>query len=81
MSTKDKGEQTREKILNYIIKYILKHGYPPTVREIGEGIGLRSTSTVQAQIKKMLETRMLESDAPEGTPRALRVPGYKFIEE
>lgn len=34
------------KILDYITQYIEAHGYAPTIREIAEGCGFRSTSTV-----------------------------------
>ena len=76
---KVKSAETRKRILNFIVDYITAHGYAPTVREIGAGIGFKSSSTVQKHVEKMLEIGMLESDAPESTPRALRVPGYKFV--
>lgn len=65
-------------VLNYIKIYIWEHGYPPSVREIGDGVGLKSTSSVQVHIKKLIELGVLETDAEMGTPRALRVPGYIF---
>ena len=37
----------QEEILNYIDKTIKSNGYSPTVREICEAVGLKSTSTVQ----------------------------------
>lgn len=67
-------------ILTYIKNYIKEHGYPPTVREIGAGVGLKSTSSVQSHLKKMLEMGMIESDAGLGCPRAIRVPGMKYVE-
>lgn len=70
----------KEKILKFITGYIKQHGYPPSRREIGEGVGLRSTSSVQSHIVSMLEAGMLESDDEYGTPRALRVPGMKFVQ-
>lgn len=66
-------------IQRYVIKYLLEHGYSPSVREIGDAVGLRSTSTVHFHIKRMLENGMLESDAEYGSPRAIRVPGYKVV--
>lgn len=75
------GEETREKILQCIIQYIEKHGYPPSVREIGELVGLRSTASVHKQLHLMFEIGMLETDGMWGTPRAIRVPGYKFVKE
>lgn len=42
---------TREKaILEFIRQKIQKSGFPPTVREIGEAVGLRSTSTVHSYL-------------------------------
>lgn len=63
----------KEKILTAIKDYIHQHGYPPTLREIGDLVGLQSASSVHMHIQKMLELGMLETDHP-GMPRALRVP-------
>ena len=75
------GQKVREQIRQVIIDYIQQHGYPPTVREIGEGVGLKSTSSVKAHLDRMFDNGMLETDASIGTPRAIRVPGYKFLKE
>lgn len=81
--TKDHGVAMREKIREAIVSYIQDHGYSPTVREIGEMVGLSSTSTVQAHLIKMLEYGMLETDCGIGKARAraIRVPGYRFVKE
>lgn len=42
-------------VLQYIKKYIVDNGYPPAVREIGEGLGLSSPATVHAHLKKLEE--------------------------
>ena len=73
--------KTRELIMEFIISYIQAHGYPPSVREIGKGTGLKSTSTVQSHLRVLLDEGRLETDAVHGTPRALRVPGWKFVKE
>jgi repressor LexA len=57
-------------------EYILQHRYAPTVREIGEMTGLRSTSTIHHHLKKLFNDGKLETDAEYGTPRAIRLPGY-----
>lgn len=76
------GEEVRKRILDMIINYIEVHGYPPTIREIGEGVGLKSTSSVMNHMEKMFDIGMLETDAEKiGTPRAIRVPGYKFVRD
>ena len=77
-TTIENGKKKREEILKVIISYIQEHGYAPTVREIGKIVGLESTSSVQNHLKKMLDDGMIETDAPFGTPRAIRVPGYEF---
>lgn len=51
------------------------------MREIGQGIGIHSTSTVQRHLEKMIKEGTLETDAPAGSTRAIRVPGYKFVKE
>ena len=45
----------QEEILNYIDKTIKSNGYSPTVREICEAVGLKSTSTVQYHLKKLID--------------------------
>ena len=43
----------QQEILNYIKDEILNHGYPPSVREICDAVGLRSTSTVFSHLEKL----------------------------
>ena len=50
----------QQRILEYIKEYSLEHGYPPSVREIGAEMGLRSPSTVHAHLKKLQEAGWLE---------------------
>ena len=73
------GKRVRERILESIISYIEEHGYPPTVREISDMVGLKSTSSTQSHLKRMAIEGMIETDAPDSSPRAIRVPGYKFV--
>ena len=49
----------QEEILNYIDKTINSNGYSPTVREICEAVGLKSTSTVQYHLKKLIDLGFL----------------------
>lgn len=80
-TTIDQGHETRKRIYDFVVDYIKKHGYPPTVREIGEGVYLTSTSSVHSHLLQMLESGMFETDAKNGSPRAIRVPGYKFVKD
>ena len=49
----------QELILNYIDKTIKDKGYSPTVREICEAVGLKSTSTVQYHLNKLIDLGFL----------------------
>lgn len=67
------------RMLDAIVGYMQEHGYSPSVREIGEKVGLSSSSSVQHHLYCMYELGMIESDCESGAPRAIRVPGYKFV--
>lgn len=79
-STTERGVWIREKILEIIINYIQLNGYPPTVREICDRVGLASTSSVYTHLQKMDTLGMIEL-GDFSSPRAIRVPGYKFVKE
>lgn len=79
VENKQRGEKVREDILQCIIGYIEKHGYPPSVREICKMTGLKSTSSVQGHLEKLRRDGKIETDAGFNAPRAIRIPGYKFV--
>ena len=68
----------KDQIFTVIVQYITDHGYPPTVREIGEAVGIRSLSQIHEYIRQMIRDGELQTDSAR-SPRALRVPGYKFV--
>ncbi len=53
----------QRQILDYILQHIEMHGYPPTVREIGEAVNLSSSSTVHAHLKNLEEAGLIKRDA------------------
>ena len=61
----------QQEILEYIISFQSQHGYPPSVREIGAAVGLKSPSTVHFHLKG-LEAAGLITKA-EGKTRAITV--------
>lgn len=75
--TTEHNKKIRDKILKAIIAYTTEHGYPPTLREIGDAVGLHSSSAVHHHITWMIADGILETD-DESSPRAIRVPGYEF---
>lgn len=58
------GEDQRSRILAFVGAYLSTHGRPPSYREIGEGVGLSSSSTVHRHIKRLLIEGRLKRYTP-----------------
>ena len=56
----------QQRIYDYIAEMIRRQGYPPSVREIGEAVGLKSPSTVHFHLKHMEEMGVLTKGAGKG---------------
>lgn len=54
-----KSGDTQKAVYNYIKEFIALNSYPPTVREIGAALGLKSTSTVHMHISKLAEKGLI----------------------
>ena len=65
--------QRQQEIYEYVTGYADRHGYPPTVREIGEAVGLASPSTVHAHLANLERAGYLRRDPTK--PRALELGG------
>lgn len=66
-------------IYAFIQSYTQDHGYPPSVREIGAAVGLKSPSTVHFHMKKLeAEGHILKAD---GKTRAISLPRQAVAEE
>jgi repressor LexA len=63
----------QREIYEYVSRYVDEHGYPPTVREIGEAVGLASPSTVHAHLANLERAGYLRRDPTK--PRALELVG------
>ncbi len=63
----------QQKILEFIGAFTEEQGYPPSVREIGEAMGLRSPSTVHAHLKRLSELGYIEKN--DRKTRAITIPG------
>jgi repressor LexA len=61
----------QREIMDYILREVQKKGYPPSVREIGEAVGLSSSSTVHAHLEKLEQLGYLRRDPTK--PRAIEV--------
>ena len=56
----------QQKIYDYIVQAIQDQGYPPSVREIGEAVGLKSPSTVHFHLKHLEELGVIGKQAGKG---------------
>lgn len=66
----------QQRIYDFILEFTSQHGYPPSVREIGTALGLRSPSTVHFHLKGLEEAGVIVK--AEGKTRAITVPGTGF---
>jgi len=76
MAPSDITDRQRQ-ILDYILETVNGRGYPPSVREIGEAVGLSSPSTVHSHLSSLVEGGYLRRDPTK--PRAIEVvdPGHE----
>lgn len=72
----EQGNNTRRSIYGFIVDFITTNGYSPSIREIAEGTGIKSTSTVRDQLY-MLE-RLGKIHTQESKPRTISVVGYAY---
>src|SRR5436853_5886528 len=63
----------QQEIWDFLVDYVDQHGYPPTVREIGDAVGLASPSTVHAHLANLERAGLLKRDPTK--PRALELSG------
>jgi repressor LexA len=61
----------QQEIFDFIKKYSSRHGYPPTVRDIGKAVGLASSSTVHAHLANLEKVGLLRRDPSK--PRAIEL--------
>lgn len=62
-------------ILNFIKDELLIKGFPPSVREIGEKVGLKSTATIHARLRKLEEHGKIIRDSSKN--RSIKVVGME----
>ena len=64
----------QQKIYDYIARTLKEQGYPPSVREIGEAVGLKSPSTVHFHLKHMEELGVINKSGRKGRAITLAQP-------
>jgi repressor LexA len=68
----------QQEIWQFLIEYVDDHGYPPTVRDIGNAVGLASPSTVHAHLANLERAGLLRRDPTK--PRAIELVGRQKVE-
>ena len=67
----------QKNILNFINIFIEKHGYAPSIREICLGVNLKSTSTVQYHIEKLIKSGYLQKNYKKSRAITLNSTNYQ----
>lgn len=78
-SSREQGKENRKNVYDFIVEFITQNGYSPSMREISEGTGLMSTSTVRDHLK-MLEA-FGKIHIKEGKNRTISLVGFKLVKE
>ena len=76
----DSLTKRQDEILTYIKEYIVSHGYPPTVREIGKDLGVSSPATIHTHLNKLVEKGFIKKDNSKNRAIELLVEN-EFIEK
>lgn len=66
-----KSDDNQQKILDYVNKQVFDKGYPPSVREICNDVGFKSTSTVHGYLSKLEKAGLIKRDPTK--PRAISI--------
>lgn len=66
-------------IYDYIVEYMLKYQYSPSVRDISKGVGLKSTSGAYAHLDALKYWGLI--DFQPAQPRTIQLKGYKLVRE
>lgn len=75
---KKKLTERQQQVYDFILSEIHRKGYPPSVREIGQAVGLSSSSTVQSHLGALGRKGYIRRDPAK--PRALEILGYRDTE-
>lgn len=75
MSSESQLNKRQQEIFQFIKTSLINNGYPPSVREIGKAVGLKSTSTVHGYLGKLEELGLIKRDSSK--PRAIDILNEK----
>lgn len=73
--TKANVQETQQAVYDFIVEYISENAYSPSIREICNGVGLKSTSTVHNHLRRLSDDGLIQF--LEGKRRTIRVPALE----
>ena len=76
MGTVEQGIETKERVYQFIVKYMCDVGYAPAIREIMDAVGLMSTSSVYTHLMRLEKDGRIK--VKQYSPRAIQLIGYKL---
>lgn len=72
----------KEVVYRFIVQFVCENMYFPSYREISEGTGLRSISSVKWYIDRLeIDGRLAKADDKTSYPRTHRLVGYKVVKD
>ena len=74
-----RGIENRKRVYRFLVDYITENLYPPSFKEICEGTGLRSTSSVHNHLQILELVGKIE--VRDWLPWAIKLVGYKFVKD
>lgn len=77
MDKQIKGNMSKERIYNFILDYISKNGFAPSVKEIADGTGFSSTSSVYPHLLDLEDEGKIQMKRK--STRAIKVIGFQFV--
>lgn len=75
--TKQTQIKTRERVYSFLVEFIKRNGYSPSVREICVGTDLKSTSSVYMHLLKLEDEGKIQMKKK--STRAIKVIGFEFV--
>lgn len=68
--------KSRERVYRFLVHYIEKNGFAPSIREICAGTNLKSTSSVCSHLEKLEDEGKIQMKR--NSPRAIKLVGYEY---
>lgn len=66
-------------VYDFIVDYVQKNGYAPSIREIANGVGKTSPSIIKERLWNLENNGLIQTKPM--SPRAIKLIGYKLVKE